>query len=99
MHTSPNEIFAAVDALKRRQENFVLATVIRVHGSTSAKLGAKAIFSSDGKNVLGWVGGGCAESFLSREATLSLDEKIPRIVNVDLDDEVFGLMPCGGTMD
>src|SRR5262249_46648263 len=80
-------------------QSFILATVVAVHGSASAKTGSKAIFSAEGSNILGWVGGGCAESFLAREALEALKLKTPRVVRVDLDDEVFGLMPCGGTMD
>lgn len=99
MLTSPPEIFAKSDELKRRNEPFVLATVIAVRGAASAKTGSKAIFDLHGKNILGWVGGGCAESFLARQALEALHSKTPRIVNVDLDDEVFGLMPCGGVMD
>ena len=99
MLTSPAEIFAQVDALLRREESFTLATVIAIRGATSAKTGSKAIFDREGRNVAGWVGGGCAESFLARESLAALAQQNPRIVTVDLDDEVFGLMPCGGVMD
>jgi xanthine/CO dehydrogenase XdhC/CoxF family maturation factor len=77
----------------------VIATVIRVRGSASAKTGSKALFDATGKNLYGYVGGGCAESHVAQEACEALQEKRPRIVEIDLDDEVFGLMPCGGVMD
>jgi xanthine/CO dehydrogenase XdhC/CoxF family maturation factor len=99
MLTSPPEIFAKVHQLKAQRQEFILASVIAVHGAASAKTGAKAIFDAQGLNLLGWVGGGCAESFLAREALEALKQRTPRIVTVDLDDEVFGLMPCGGKMD
>jgi xanthine/CO dehydrogenase XdhC/CoxF family maturation factor len=99
MLTSHPEIFAKADELKAQAQEFVLATVIAVHGAASAKTGSKAIFNNRGLNLLGWVGGGCAESFVARQALESLQLRTPRIVSVDLDDEVFGLMPCGGKMD
>lgn len=99
MHTCPSDLFIRAGELKEKDEPFVLATVIAVKGSTSARIGAKAIFDKDFRNAYGWVGGGCAESFLAGEARLAMAERRPRIVNVDLDDEVFGLLPCGGSMD
>ena len=99
MLTSPPDIFAKAHELKSRAENFVMASVIAVRGAASAKTGSKALFDAQGKNLLGWVGGGCAEAFLARQSLEVLKSKTPRIVTVDLDDEVFGLMPCGGVMD
>ena len=86
--------------LRRERVPFAIATVIAVRGSASARPGSKAIISHEGKNLAGWVGGGCAESFVCKQACESLFEKKPRIVTADLDDEIFGLgMPCGGVMD
>ena len=79
---------------------FALATVIRVLGSASAKPGSKALIDEQGRNVHGWVGGGCAESLVKEEALAALAEGRTRIVEVDLDDEVLGVgMPCGGKME
>ncbi|MCX6131169.1 MAG: XdhC family protein [Proteobacteria bacterium] len=99
MLTSPYEIFPRAQELKEAGQAFVMATVIRVRGSTSAKIGSKALFSHEGINLYGYVGGGCAESHLAQEACAALQERLPRIVEIDLDDDVFGLMPCGGVMD
>ncbi|MCG8480240.1 MAG: XdhC family protein [Spirochaetales bacterium] len=78
---------------------FAIATVIEVRGSASARVGSKALFDETGRNVFGWVGGGCAESFVSENALAAMAEGAPRTVLVDLDDEVFGLgIACGGTM-
>lgn len=99
MLTSPPELFRKAQALKDAGAHFVIATVVRVRGSASAKTGSKALFSEDGVNLYGYIGGGCAESHVSQEACEALQEKRPRIVEIDLDDEVFGLMPCGGVMD
>lgn len=79
---------------------FALATVVAVRGSSSAKPGSKAIIDEMGSNVFGWIGGGCAQSFVCDEARRALDERRTRIVTADLDDEILGLgMPCGGFMD
>ncbi len=99
MLTSPPELFRKAQALKDAGANFVIATVVRVRGSASAKTGSKALFNEEGINLYGYIGGGCAESHVSQEACEALQEKRPRIVEIDLDDEVFGLMPCGGVMD
>ncbi|HYX36929.1 MAG TPA: XdhC family protein [Oligoflexus sp.] len=99
MLTSPPELFRKAQVLKDSGASFVIATVVRVRGSASAKTGSKALFNDQGVNLYGYIGGGCAESHVSQEACEALQEKRPRIVEIDLDDEVFGLMPCGGVMD
>jgi xanthine/CO dehydrogenase XdhC/CoxF family maturation factor len=86
--------------LERDRVPHCLATVVAVRGSASAKPGSKMLVSGDGKNLSGWVGGGCAESFTIANALEALSERRPRTITADLDDEVFGLgMPCGGQMD
>jgi xanthine/CO dehydrogenase XdhC/CoxF family maturation factor len=86
--------------LERDRLPYCLATVVCVRGSASAKPGSKMVISREGKNLLGWVGGGCAESFTITNALEAIQERRPRLITADLDDEVFGLgMPCGGTMD
>lgn len=96
-----NDSFLSIrQDLERDRIPYCLATVVCVRGSASAKAGSKMLVSADGKNLLGWVGGGCAESFTISNALEALQERRPRMITADLDDEVFGLgMPCGGTMD
>ena len=85
---------------RARFDRFAAATVVAVRGSSSAKPGAKAIISPEGRNFWGWVGGGCAESFLIEQSLEALAENRTRVVTVDLDDELLGVgMPCGGYMD
>jgi len=85
--------------LGSKNEPFALATVIQTEGSASAKTGSKAIIDREGKLLLGWVGGGCAESAVRFEALKGLDDGQTRIITVNLDDEVLGAgMPCGGMM-
>lgn len=86
--------------LERDRVPHALATVVRVRGSASAKPGSRMLISADGRNLSGWVGGGCAESFTIAQALEALGERAPRVITADLDDEVFGLgMPCGGSME
>ena len=88
------------EKLERDRVPHALATVVRVRGSASAKPGSRMLISADGKNLHGWVGGGCAESFTIAQALEALEERSPRVITADLDDEVFGLgMPCGGSME
>ena len=92
--------FEKMTELHTRREPFALATVIRIEGSASAKPGAKAIIDKNGKTLMGWVGGGCAESAVCQQALASLEDEQTRIVPIDLDDEVLGVgMPCGGMME
>ena len=92
-----DDLFGTAHELKSRGEPFAIATVISVQGSGSAKPGSKVIVDTDGRVVLGWVGGGCAESTVCHEALESMSDGKVRVINVDLTDEVFG-MPCGGMM-
>jgi xanthine/CO dehydrogenase XdhC/CoxF family maturation factor len=94
------EFYEHVLEMMRRRRPFALATVVAVRGSSSAKPGSKAIIDEAGRNVLGWIGGGCAQSFVCEEALRALDERRTRLVTADLEDEILGLgMPCGGFMD
>jgi xanthine dehydrogenase accessory factor len=71
-----------------------------VEGSSSARRGSKAIIDPDGKLVLGWIGGGCAESAVRSEALRCLELGQPLVITLDMTDELLGVgMPCGGKMD
>jgi xanthine dehydrogenase accessory factor len=83
-----------------QRKPFALATVVRVEGSSSAKPGSKAIIGVDGKIILGWIGGGCAESTVRREAINCITSEMPQLITLDMTDELLGVgMPCGGVMD
>ncbi len=92
-----------VEQLARRVhsgEHLVVATVVSTEGSASARPGAKAIYDAQGRLVFGWVGGGCAESAVRDAALEALVDRRPRVLRLDLDDEVLGVgMPCGGFMN
>ncbi|MCM2348718.1 MAG: XdhC family protein [Bacteriovoracaceae bacterium] len=93
------DFFSKVQILRSENRPYAIATVIEVLGSASARTSSKAIFDQDGVNLLGWVGGGCAERFIGEEAVQAIREGKTRIVLADLDDEIFGLgVACGGKM-
>jgi xanthine dehydrogenase accessory factor len=93
-------LYSKAAELSARGEAFAIATVVRVEGSSSAQRGSKALIDASGRVLLGWVGGGCAQSAVRSEAQLCLETEAPRLITIDLTDEVLGVgMPCGGTMD
>ncbi|SPE42740.1 XshC-Cox1-family protein [Candidatus Sulfopaludibacter sp. SbA3] len=97
MHLSAVKLAAR---LASEREPFAIATVIRVEGSSSAKSGSSAIIDSRGKLLDGWVGGGCAESAVRGAAIECIAAGAPRILTLDMMDELMGIgMPCGGIMD
>src|SRR5271154_5792679 len=95
-----SDLYNKAAELTSQDKSFAIATVVRVEGSSSAKCGSKAIIDSVGKLLLGWVGGGCAESAVKSEALKSIETERPRMVTIEMTDEQLGVgMPCGGTMD
>jgi xanthine dehydrogenase accessory factor len=95
-----SEFYSKMAEMAAARKAFALATVVRVGGSTSARPGSKALIDAQGKIVLGWIGGGCAESAVRTEALESLELEKPRLITLDMSDELLGVgMPCGGKMD
>lgn len=93
------EIFERITELEREEDPFAVATVIIVQGSSSGRVGDKAIYGKNGKRVLGYIGGGCIENRVARTALESFADGNPRIVNIDLDSDEMGMgIPCGGNM-
>ncbi len=93
------DLLDLMTALRARREPYALATVVETQGSTSARPGAKALIARDGTLLTGWVGGGCAESAVRETALDCLRSGEPKVIDLDLDDEVLGTgMPCGGSM-
>jgi xanthine dehydrogenase accessory factor len=85
--------------LREERHPYALATVIEILGSSSAKPSAKALVDLSGNIIAGWVGGGCAQSMVSEAALECIKTEEPRVIEIDLNDEVFGAgMPCGGSM-
>lgn len=94
------ELYSRAAELSAQRKPFAIATVVRVEGSSSARRGSKALIDAQGKIVVGWVGGGCAESAVRSEAVKCIQQERPELITLDLQDELLGVgMPCGGLMD
>ena len=94
------EFLRMLSDLAAEGKPFAVATVVRVEGSSSARPGAKAIIDDRGNLVMGWVGGGCAEGTVRHEALDCIARGRPRLITLDMTDEILGVgMPCGGIMD
>lgn len=94
------DFYAKAAELRGEGRPFAVATVVRVEGSSSARRGSKALIDREGKIVVGWVGGGCAESAVRSSAISCIEENKSLLLTLDMTDEVLGVgMPCGGKMD
>lgn len=94
------DFYSKAAELAAQGRSFAIAIVVRVEGSSSARRGSKAIIDAYGKLLLGWIGGGCAESAVRSEALRSLELGRPVLITLDMTDELLGVgMPCGGKMD
>ncbi|HET8888481.1 MAG TPA: XdhC family protein [Candidatus Angelobacter sp.] len=94
------DLYSKAAELAARGKPFAIATVVRVQGSSSARRGSKALIDSRGNILVGWVGGGCAESAVRSEALRCMRSEKPELITLDMQDEILGVgMPCGGMMD
>jgi xanthine dehydrogenase accessory factor len=94
------DLYSKAAELAAQRQAFAIATVVRVEGSSSAQRGSKALIDSRGKIVMGWVGGGCAESAVRSEALRCIRNEKPELITLDMQNEILGVgMPCGGVMD
>jgi len=91
--------------LLAKGETFVTASVVRSQAPISGKPGDKAIIFADGK-MWGWIGGGCAQPVVIKEALKALADGKPRLVRISPtaapeDGIVDYTMTChsGGTLD
>lgn len=65
--------------LARREEPFVLATVVRREPASSARAGDMAVITADG-GFHGWLGGSCTKPTVVREALRALAEGRPALL-------------------
>lgn len=83
--------------LQRNGAPFATATVVRAERPTSAKAGAKAIVTGDGR-LDGWVGGSCAQPTVVREALAALKDGQPRYLRL-CPPEHLGQAPQAGVVE
>ena len=85
--------------LDERGASYLLATVVRVAGSSYRRPGARLLLLPDGRSI-GSISGGCLEDDLRRRAREVLADGAPRLVTYDTSDEddlVWGTgLGCGG---
>jgi len=93
------EIYTEMTEAFKRGENFAVATVVATKGSTPRKTGAKMLFFPGGR-IVGTIGGGCGEAEVWQEAMSTIGGSTPRLVTVDLTEDVEGEDKiCGGIME
>ena len=92
-------LFKEALKLENNEKPYAIATIIRVEGSSSGKVGDKEIFDEKGQRIMGYIGGGCIENRVSDTAIETLIDGIPKVVEIDLDSDTIGMgIPCGGNM-
>lgn len=100
--TTHREVVAALRDAASHRENVVLATVVRITGSSYGGVGARMICLGDGSRV-GSVSGGCLESDLAEHAQRVYATGCADVVSYDTrdDDEVpWGLgLGCNGLIE
>jgi len=75
------DLLEQADRLRAEDKPFVLATVVAYKSPQSAKPGSKAIIRADGI-VTGWVGGGCVQPIVLREAKRVLETGKPKLLSI-----------------
>ena len=94
------EVFTAVAEALQRGEAAALVTIVRAHGSTPQRVGAKMLVFADGRTV-GTIGGGCYENDAFWKARNAIETRKALVARYELSDdfaEESGLI-CGGQME
>ena len=91
------DFFDQVQNLRNNGNPFAIATVVRAEKPTSAKVGAKALITEEGK-LSGWIGGSCAEPTVKREAKKALQDGQPRLIRL-CPPEKMGQAPQEGVIE
>jgi xanthine dehydrogenase accessory factor len=76
-----DEFLSKASALRSAGSPFALAVVVAYEPPVSGKPGDKAIIHADG-SVWGWIGGGCSQPLVVREALKALRDGRPRLVRI-----------------
>ncbi len=104
------DIFDTIENLRQSGDSFCVATVLRTADVTSAKAGAKAAITRDGR-ILGHLGGACVQRAVRASAKAALESGQPDIIRVKPSGKVVAMTdpdgvqtyksgcPSGGTVD
>jgi xanthine dehydrogenase accessory factor len=82
--------------LKRQGEAFALATVVWRQAPSSGKQGSRAIITESGE-LLGWIGGACAEPVVIRQAREVIADGQPRLLLLGTPEQFGAAIPEGIT--
>ena len=100
-----DQFLSKADELLSEGQSFAIAVVVRYQAPISGKPGNKAIIFPDGK-IWGWIGGGCAQPVVVKEALKALADGQPRLIRISPSSSpeegtVDYTMTChsGGTLD
>ena len=100
--TTHREVITALAAAAAQKDDIVLATVVRVTGSSYGGVGARMVIRGDNSTV-GLVSGGCLESDLAEHARRVRATGRAEVVRYDTrddDDAPWGLgLGCNGLID
>lgn len=98
--TGSPDVLAAFEAAVRARRPVVLATIVRAKGSTPRGVGSRMTIEP-GVGAVGTIGGGCGEAQIVDDARAALAERSPRLVRVDLTEDLYSWSPavCGGVFD
>ena len=98
--------FNKANELNASGQAFAMAIVVRHEAPISGKPGDKAIIQADG-SIFGWIGGGCTQPVIVKEAKKALQDGKPRLVRITPESTASQngveeyAMTChsGGTLD
>ncbi len=80
------DIAASIEQLTASGKAYVIATVVRTEAPSSAKAGDRAVLDEQGI-LAGWVGGGCANPAVTRNALEALRDGRTRLIRISRDIE------------
>jgi xanthine dehydrogenase accessory factor len=76
-----DEFLSKAAALHSAERPFAIAVVVRCQPPVSGKPGDKAIIQPDG-NAWGWIGGGCVQPLVIKEAQKAIKDGNPRLIRI-----------------
>jgi xanthine dehydrogenase accessory factor len=94
------DFYASLNRSLELAPRVAVATIVRTRGSSPREVGARMLVRPDGATD-GTVGGGCGEAEVFRAALEVLEDAQPRMVVVDLTNEIAMSSDgvCGGILD
>lgn len=76
-----NSHYLTIAELSKQNVLFAVATVVRREAPSSGKAGDKAVVSRFGE-ITGWIGGGCVQGVVRKEAGDAMQSGMPRLVRI-----------------